>query len=102
MTAHGYVLDLMGESQQLQIRTWSAQLRMAQTVDFPWKENTWYRMKFQAQIEGEGEDAVALLRGKVWPRDKSEPKEWTVTARDESPNLTASPGYTVTQKSPRL
>ena len=29
LTAHGYVLDLMGESQQLQIRTWSAQLRMA-------------------------------------------------------------------------
>ena len=36
--------------------------------------------------------AVALLRGKVWPRDEEEPKEWTITARDESPNLNSSPG----------
>lgn len=92
LTAHGYVLDLMGESQQLQIRTWSAQLRMAQTIDFPWKEDTWYRMKFRTDIESEPPAAVAVLRGKVWPRDEPEPKEWTITARDESPNLTASPG----------
>ncbi len=92
LTAHGYVLDLMGESQQLQIRTWSAQLRMASTVSFPWKEDTWYRMKFRAEIEGTGKDAVAVLSGKVWPRDEDEPKKWTVTARDESPNLNASPG----------
>ncbi len=92
LTAHGYVLDLMGESQQLQIRSWSSQLRMASTVSFPWKEDTWYRMKFRAEIEGDGENAVAVLSGKVWPRDETEPKEWTVTARDESPNLNASPG----------
>lgn len=92
LTAHGYVLDLMGESQQLQIRTWWAQLRMASTVPFPWKEDTWYRMKFRADIEGDTDKPVALLRGKVWPRDEPEPKEWTVTARDESPNLNASPG----------
>ena len=92
LTAHGYVLDLMGESQQLQIRTWSAQLRMATTVDFPWKEDTWYRMKFRVDIESEPPAAVAVLRGKVWPRGEDEPKEWTITARDESPNLSASPG----------
>ena len=92
LTAHGYVLDLMGESQQLQIRTWSAQLRMAETIDFPWKEDTWYRMKFRVDIESEPPAAVAVLRGKVWPRDEEEPKEWTITARDESPNLASSPG----------
>ncbi|QDT02319.1 outer membrane biogenesis protein BamB [Rubripirellula lacrimiformis] len=92
LTNHGYVLDLMGESQQIQIRTWSAQLRMAETIDFPWKENTWYRMKFRADIESEPPAAVAILRGKVWPRDEPEPDEWTITARDESPNLAASPG----------
>lgn len=92
LTSHGYVLDLMGESQQLQIRTWSAQLRMAETISFPWKEDTWYRMKFRADIESEPPAAVAVLRGKVWPRDEPEPKEWTITARDESPNLAASPG----------
>lgn len=92
LTAHGYVLDLMGESQQLQIRTWSAQLRMAETIDFPWQEDTWYRMKFRADIESESPAAVAVLRGKVWPRDEPEPEQWTITARDESPNLAASPG----------
>ncbi|MGI9472961.1 MAG: PQQ-binding-like beta-propeller repeat protein [Rubripirellula sp.] len=92
LTAHGYVLDLMGESQQLQIRTWSAQLRMATTIAFPWKEDTWYRMKFRVDIESEPPAAVAVLRGKVWPRDEDEPKEWTITARDESPNLASSPG----------
>jgi outer membrane protein assembly factor BamB len=98
LTAHGYVLDLMGESQQVQIRTWSAQLRLSKyeespaTVAFPWKEDTWYRMKFRVDIESEPPAAVALLRGKVWPKDEPEPKEWTVTVRDETPNLAASPG----------
>ncbi|OYP34889.1 PQQ-binding-like beta-propeller repeat protein [Rhodopirellula sp. MGV] len=92
LTAHGYVLDLMGQSQQLQIRTWSAQLRMAETIDFPWEEDKWYRMKFRVDLESEGPATVAVLRGKVWPRDQDEPKEWTITARDESPNLASSPG----------
>jgi outer membrane protein assembly factor BamB len=96
LTAQGYVLDLMGQHQQLQIRSWSAQLRLNKdnkaTVKFPWKEDTWYRMKFRVDIESEPPAAVALLRGKVWPRDQTEPKEWTLTVRDESPNLSASPG----------
>lgn len=96
LTAHGYVLDLMGESQQLQVRTWSAQLRLgrdnAATVPFTWKEDTWYRMKLRVDIESEPPAQVALIRGKVWPRDEPEPKEWTVSVRDESPNLNASPG----------
>ena len=97
LTNHGYVLDLMGESQQLQLRTWSAQNRLslaneASTIDFPWKEDVWYRMKFRVDIESEPPAAVTLLRGKVWPRDEPEPKEWTITARDEAPNLSASPG----------
>ncbi len=92
LTNHGYVLDLMGQSQQLQIRTWSAQLRMAQTVDFDWKEDTWYRMKFRSDLQGEGDDRTILLRGKVWPKGSEEPTEWTVTATDEVPNLQASPG----------
>lgn len=92
LTNQGYALDLLGESQQLQIRTWTAQLRMAKTIDFAWKPDTWYRMKFRSEIEGQGKSAVAVLYGKVWPRDEPEPKTWTLTARDESPVLSASPG----------
>ncbi len=92
LTAMGYVLDLMGNSQQLQIRTWDPTLRMAQTVPFEWKEDMWYRMKLRAEIDGSGKSPVAILRGKVWPRDQAEPAEWTVTATDQSPNLQTSPG----------
>lgn len=92
LTAHGYVFDLMGQSQQLQMRSWSAQLRMAQTVDFAWQEDKWYRMKFRVDLEGDAPSTVALLRGKVWPRGEEEPEDWSVTARDESPNLNSSPG----------
>lgn len=84
-----YTLDLMGDSKQLQIRTWTPQLsRMSETVPYEWEPNVWYHLKFRTAVE----DGVAVLRGKVWPRDEAEPEEWTVVARDEAPNLTGSPG----------
>ncbi len=86
--AQRYTLDMMGESQQLQIRTWAAQLRMARTVDFAWKADQWYRLKLRAA----NENGFAVLQGKAWPRDEEEPAEWTVTAKDESPNTQGSPG----------
>ncbi len=92
LIAQGYEIDLMGESQKLQIRTWTATLRMAKDTPFTWAADRWYRLKFRTEVEGEGDQAVAVLRGKVWPRDEAEPKEWTVTARDETPQLTGSPG----------
>ncbi len=92
LIAQGYEIDLMGASQQLQIRTWTATLRMAKETPFAWYPDRWYRLKFRTEVEGEGDNKVAILSGKVWPRDEPEPKEWTVTARDETPQLTGSPG----------
>ncbi len=86
--AQRYTLDMMGESQQLQIRTWTAQLRMARSVPFEWKSGTWYRLKFVATVEGD----QAVLRAKAWPRDENEPSEWTLTATDDAPNRNGSPG----------
>ncbi len=83
-----YTLDLMGASQQLQIRTWPPQLRMAQSVPFEWEPHVWYRMKFRTAVE----NGDAVLRGKVWKRGTPEPKNWTVEATDKSPNHTGSPG----------
>ncbi|QDT04122.1 outer membrane biogenesis protein BamB [Rubripirellula lacrimiformis] len=88
LIAQRYTMDLMGESQQLQIRTWSAQLRMAKSVPFQWTAGTWYRLKFRAA----NEDGKAVLRAKVWQRDSDEPEKWTLVATDDSPNLTGSPG----------
>jgi outer membrane protein assembly factor BamB len=84
-----YTLDLMS-TQRLQIRSWTSrlELRFAKTVDFPWQADTWYTMKFQS----ENKDGKAVLRGKVWKRGTSEPKEWAIEAADETPNVAGSPG----------
>ncbi len=83
-----YTLDLQGEMQKLQIRTWTPQLYMAQTVDFAWEPNVWYTLKFQSE-RAEGK---TILRGKVWKRGEEEPAEWTVTAEDSDGNVEGSPG----------
>jgi len=88
LIAQGYTFDMKGAVQKLQIRSWVPQLRMAKTIDFPWKADTWYTMKFRASLE----EGKAVLRGKVWPKAQAEPKEWMIEATDETPNLQGSPG----------
>ncbi|MEZ6068926.1 MAG: PQQ-binding-like beta-propeller repeat protein [Pirellulales bacterium] len=88
LVAQRYTFDMMGASRQLQIRTWAPQLRMAVNVPFEWQPDVWYRMKLRA----ENQDVVAVISGKVWPRDEPEPDEWTITATDTSPNRVGSPG----------
>jgi hypothetical protein len=89
LIAQRYTLDMMGESQKLQIRSWTSVLdRFSKDAPFTWKPDTWYTMKFQANVV----DGKALLRGKVWPRGEPEPKEWSIEAVDEQPNVNGSPG----------
>jgi len=88
ITAQRYTLALKGPQQELEIRSWHAQLRMAEQVPFQWKAGVWYTLKLQASVE----DGKAVLRGKCWQRDKPEPKEWTIVAEDSTPNLRGSPG----------
>lgn len=88
--AQRYTLDLMGESQQLQVRSWTAQLegRFAKTIPFQWQSDQWYTIKLQASTVG----GKAVLRGKAWKRGEPEPKGWLIEATDEVPNVTGSPG----------
>lgn len=88
--AQRYTLDLMGESQQLQVRSWTAQLeaRFAKTLPFKWQSDVWYTIKLQASTA----DGKAVLRGKAWKRGEPEPREWLIDATDEAPNMTGSPG----------
>ena len=88
ITGQRYALDLKGAYQELQIRTWHPQLRMARSIPFPWQGNVWYTMKLSASVQ----DGEAVLRGKVWRRGETEPAEWQLEARDASPNLIGSPG----------
>ncbi len=92
LVAQGYTLDMQGNSQELQIRSWDPLPPMASVKPFKWKENTWYRMKFRAENVTEGSKSFALLRGKVWPRDEKEPDAWTIEARHDFPVTAGSPG----------
>jgi hypothetical protein len=91
LIAQRYTLDLMGASQQLQLRTWPPQVatHFSVTIPFTWEAGRWYRMRFEATHEG----ADAVLRGKVWPRDEAEPEEWTISGRHAAGNLQGSPGF---------
>jgi len=88
LIAQGYTLDLQGAHQKLQLRTWDAQLRVVADADFPWQPDRWYTMKLRVA----NESGKAVARGKVWPRDESEPEAWTVELIDDSPNTAGSPG----------
>lgn len=84
-----YTLTLLGNAQQLQISSWVSQPeRMGKSVAFQWKPDTWYTMKMTT----EAKDGKVTVRGKVWPRDSEEPKEWSIEATDEAPSFTGSPG----------
>ncbi len=91
LIAQRYTLDLMGASQQVQIRSWPPQVatHFSKTVPFPWKSGTWYRVVFEAGTQGSN----AVLRGKVWPRGAPEPESWTVQAIHKNGNLQGSPGF---------
>lgn len=86
----GYTLDLLGNHQRLEIRSWTAERRMAQAVDFAWEMDTWYRMKFEVRQRGDR----AVCRGKVWKRGEAEPSAWTIEVEDPYPVRSGSPGLT--------
>jgi len=86
----GYTFDLLGNHQRLEIRSWTADRRMAKAVDFPWEMGVWYRMKFEVRLDGD----KGLVRGKVWAGGQEEPEEWTLSAEDPFPVVSGSPGLT--------
>jgi outer membrane protein assembly factor BamB len=90
LIAQRYTLDMMGNSQELQIRSWPPQVarRFSKTIPFHWDGDKWYTMKFSAGTQG----GKAVLKGKVWPRGEPEPDKWTIEAVDDVPNLQGSPG----------
>ena len=88
LIAQRYTLDLMGNHQQLQVRSWASDLRMAASVPFAWESGVWYTMKMRVDLEPEG----AVVRGKVWRRGDPEPAAWTIEAPDPLPNRQGAPG----------
>lgn len=87
-----YRLDLMGAAQELKLISWISHEEKYKTVPFEWKPNTWYRLKLTTDVQEKDGKMVAVLHGKVWPRDDKEPDDWTITWEDEPANEVGSPG----------
>ncbi|REJ82194.1 MAG: serine/threonine protein kinase [Acidobacteria bacterium] len=87
VVAGGYILDLLGVKQEIQIRSWQAVLRMAVTQPFEWEMGVWYTMKLRVETSPE----EARIFGKVWKRGEAEPAEWTITAVDPLPISKGAP-----------
>jgi outer membrane protein assembly factor BamB len=85
--ANRYSLVLIGNTQQLRLISWDALPRIDNTIAFPWEPGVWYRMKLTVEVKGD----KAIARGKVWPRDQPEPKEWTIEVEDSTPNREGAP-----------
>jgi len=85
--ANRYSLVLIGNTQQLRLISWDALPRIDSTIAFPWQPGVWYRMKLTVDVK----EDKAIARGKVWPRDQPEPKEWTVEVEDSTPNREGAP-----------
>ena len=88
LIANGYTMDLMGNHQRLQIRSWPSVLRIAKTIDFKWQPDIWYTMKMRVDFSGD----KATIKGKVWPKTDAEPEAWTITAEDPVGIKEGTPG----------
>ena len=88
LSAQRYTFDLMGQSQQVQLRSWIPQLERMKTEPFKWEPGIWYTMKIRVETDGK----TATVRGKVWKREDDEPKNWTIEMIDKAPNVVGSPG----------
>jgi hypothetical protein len=90
LIAQRYTVDMMGEHQKLQVRTWPPVLerRMGKEIDFAWKPETWYTIKLRVS----NKEGRAIVQAKVWPRGQAEPAAWTIEADDAAPNTVGSPG----------
>ncbi|HEY7313205.1 MAG TPA: PQQ-binding-like beta-propeller repeat protein [Gemmataceae bacterium] len=85
--ANRYGLHLVGNTQQLRLISWDALPRIDNSIAFPWKPDTWYRLKLTVEVQGD----KAVVRGKVWLRDQPEPEKWTVEVEDSTPNREGAP-----------
>ena len=53
VTAHRYILQMVGNEQKLRVSAWDAIPRVAKEIDFAWEPDTWYRLKIKVVAEDE-------------------------------------------------
>lgn len=84
----GYTLDMQGNHQRLEVRSWASELAFSKKIEFPWEPDTWYRMKLR--VEPAADKTVA--RGKVWKKSDPEPADWTIVYEDGARIASGAPG----------
>jgi hypothetical protein len=62
---------LFGNSQHAELHPWQAADEMTVRAPFPWKPDTWYRLKLRVENQAHGKTRV---RGKAWPAAEKEPE----------------------------
>lgn len=89
----GYILDLQGNHQRLQITSWTSELRPLARVPYEWTMDRWYTLKLRVDLVDDAAGGQkTVIRGKVWPRDEAEPADWTITLEDPQVIGNGAPG----------
>ncbi|MDZ4796928.1 MAG: PQQ-binding-like beta-propeller repeat protein [Bryobacteraceae bacterium] len=89
VVAQRYNLVLFGNAQRLELQSWQPETKRTVQMDFPWKPNTWYRMKLRVENMADGNVKAS---GKVWPASDQEPGKWQLEKVDKNGNRQGSPG----------
>jgi outer membrane protein assembly factor BamB len=89
LVAQRYSLILFGNHQRLELQAWQPETARTITVPFPWKANTWYKLKLRVENAPDGK---VIARGKAWPGSDPEPEKWTIEKIDTMGNKHGSPG----------
>jgi outer membrane protein assembly factor BamB len=82
-----YAIVMKGNAQQIEIN--SNQELFRQSAPFKWSPETWYHLKTQVDVGGDG---VATIRAKAWKKGDLEPGAWSIEATHQHGHTHGSPG----------
>lgn len=82
-----YAIVLKGNANLIEIS--SNHERLKESMPFPIKAQTWYTMKTQVVVGGDG---TATVSAKVWPKGEAEPGEWTFVVKHPKGHTEGAPG----------
>jgi hypothetical protein len=89
VVAQRYQLVLYGNHQRLELQPWQPETTRTVAIEFPWKKDTWYRMKLRVENLPDGK---VKAQGKAWPVSDPEPEKWSIERIDPIGNHVGAPG----------
>ena len=89
VVAQRYNLILFGNHQRLELQSWQPETERTVSTPFPWKANTWYRLKLRVESMGDG---TIRAQGKAWPVAEPEPEKWNLEKIEKGGHQHGSPG----------